>query len=332
MSNRKEVDNKNMTYIKEITKDMPDLVNNYITSISSKTSRTKAAYAYYITLFINYMRGELKMKIYRDDSYSLIKPMHIDSYMESIRYSENGKEKSASYRNANLAALKSFFKFLKKNGIVETNPCDETEIPKDNKIHEITVIDKKDLYIMLSNIRNGVGSQTARAFQARFMNRDAAILLIGVTTGLRVSAIVGINIQDINFEEKYILVTEKGNIEKKVFIGDNTLNIIQEWIKDRKSHNIIENDKDALFISSKGMRITTTGVRQMIHRISLGVDKKITPHKMRSTCATRLYEATGDIYMVQQQLGHKNIQNTQRYAKVSESKMRDAANILNKLV
>ena len=75
--------------------------------------------------------------------------------------------------------------------------------------------------------------------------------------------------------------------------------------------------------------MTTECVRQLIKRNTYNIDKNITPHKMRATCATRLYEQTGDIYLVQQQLGHKSINNTRRYAKVSEQKRRDAAYILD---
>jgi site-specific recombinase XerC len=138
---------------------------------------------------------------------------------------------------------------------------------------------------------------------------------------------VGIDIDDINMKENYINVNEKGDINKKVYISDNTKDSLKRWIEDRS--NMVDETERALFICQGNHRISTRSVERKFNKITQGTSKHITPHKMRATCATKLYEQTGDIYLVQQQLGHKNIENTKRYAKVSETKMREAANILD---
>lgn len=322
MWERNEIDRKNMMAVDRITEAYPEEVKKYIYSLARKTSYTKKAYAYYVVNFLEYIKGNSKKINYKD-----IKPMDIDGYMEYIRLDCDGKEKSATYRTAQLAAIKGFFMFLKRNNMISENPCQHTEIPKDTKIKEITIITDEDYKLMVNNIINGVGSDLARAKQSKWVYRDIALLTIGITTGLRISAIVGINIDDINLKEKYIRVNEKGDVNKNIFIGDNTVDIIERWMWDRKYINC--NDKEALFVGQKGNRLTPRAVEARFEQISEGTGKKITPHKMRATCATKLYEKTGDIYLVQQQLGHKSIKNTQRYAKVSEEKRREAAAILD---
>lgn len=317
MCERNNIDRKNYELINEIGSKYPNIVLKYINSLSSKTSYTKLVYIRYVTNFLDY----------RDCDYKNVKPMDIDEYMEHIKYLNNGKEKSATYRNANLAALKGFYKFLQMNNIVDFNPCDLIEAPKDKSEHEIITISKRDYRIIIKNIKNGVGNEKAKNTQKKWISRDIALITLGLTTGLRISAIVGIDIDDINMKENYINVNEKGDINKKVYISDNTKDSLKRWIEDR--NNMVDETERALFICQGNHRISTRSVERKFNKITQGTSKHITPHKMRATCATRLYEQTGDIYLVQQQLGHKNIENTKRYAKVSETKMREAANILD---
>ena len=181
-----------------------------------------------------------------------------------------------------------------------------------------------------ANIENGIGSHQAKKRQQKWILRDKALLILGVTTGLRIGAIVGINLDDINFEKRYLTVNEKGNISRKVYFGIKTAKILLDWINERRW--LVNDNENAVFINSSGNRITVRSVERKFKQISEGTGKKITPHKMRATCATRLYEKTGDIYIVQKQLGHKSIENTKKYAKVSDEKRIEAANILDSLV
>ena len=329
MCARDEVDKKNLETIHKIINKYPKELGLYINSLSRKTSYTKMVYARYTSKFLDYMDMTLKLNPYNKNNYNKIKPMHIDDYMESIRCNQNGTEKTGMYRNAQLAAINGFFKFLLKNGIVKNNPCLDIENPKDNKEHEIITISDDDLDIIIQNIINGTGSAKARATQEKWINRDIALVTLGITTGLRVSAIVGIDMGDINKKERYIVVTEKGDIQKKIYVGYKTMNILNKWITDRK--DMVDKKEKALFICQGNHRMSVRAVENRFREISKSTGKKITPHKMRATCATRLYEQTGDIYLVQQQLGHRNIENTKRYTKVSEERKREAANILDSL-
>lgn len=327
MCARDDVDKKNNEIIKKIVSQYPNELLLYINSLTRKTSYTKMVYARYIAKFLDYMEMELELTPYTIKNYNKIKPMNIDSYMTKIKYNKNGKENSGMYLNAQLAAIHGFFKFLMKNDIIISNPCDDIEKPKDNKEHKIITITDKDFEIIINNIQNGIGSYKAKSTQKKWINRDIALITLGITTGLRISAIVGIDIDDINLKEGYIIVTEKGDIQKTIYIGNKTISTLKKWINDRKY--MVDKSEKALFICQGNHRISVRAVENRFKKISEETGKKITPHKMRSTCATKLYEKTGDIYLVQQQLGHKNIENTKRYAEVSEYKRREAANILD---
>ena len=327
MCTRNDVDKKNIEITKQILKKYPKILENYINSLEDKTSYTKMVYARYIGRFLDYTRDEIKININKTVNYTKIKPMDISDYMGIIKYNEDGNENSASYRNVNLAAIKGFFDFLEDNDIIDKNPAKKIKAPKDDKIHDIVTITNEDYLIMLNNIKNGVGNHKARATQRKWINRDLALLILGLTTGLRISAIVGINLEDIDFERKVVITTEKGNKEREVFLGDQTIKILNVWIKERAK--MVDNNEHALFICKGNKRMSTRAVQNRFKEIAEGTGKNITPHKMRATCATRLYEQTGDIYLVQNQLGHKSIESTKHYAKVSDAKLRAAANILN---
>ena len=324
---RDEVDKRNANNIKNIVSNYPIILSTYINSLSNRTSYTKLVYSRYMSHFLDYLRDEIKIDINNNDDYKKVKPMDVGMYLEKIKYNNDGTEKSISYMNVQLAAIKGFFEFLFDNEIILNNPCKKMKAIKDNRIHDITVITDEDYKIMLDNIKNGVGNHRARALQKKWVNRDIAMLTLGVTTGLRVSAIVGINIDDIDFNNNTVRIIEKGNREKIVILGSKAIKDIKKWITDRKK--IADKKEQALFICKTGKRMSTVSVEERFRKIAKGTGKKITPHKMRATCATRLYEATGDIYLVQDQLGHKNIENTKKYAKVSEKRKMEAANILN---
>ena len=250
-------------------------------------------------------------------------------FMEYIRYT-NGKENGASIRATKLYAISNFFEFLINDGYLEHNPCQKIEPPKNNIEREIVDMEVDEIRLLEENIKNGVGSHRSKVRNKKWVNRDLAIIMLGCSTGLRVSAIIQINIEDINFDQHKIYVIEKGGVGKYMYIGHKVEEQIRKWIEDRKE--IMNNNQcPALFVSNQKRRMTTESVRQLLKRNTYNINKNITPHKMRATCATRLYEKTGDLYIVQHQLGHKSINNTKIYAKVSDNRKKEAADILDSL-
>lgn len=300
----------------------PSVIQDYYYNFGDKTAQTKQVYISHILTLNNYFKEKDLTSLSRTD---------INRYLESQKYyNKNGelKERSVSFRRVELAAIKDFYSFLVNEDIISTNPCNKINPPRFTEEKEIIALTPSEVQTVKNNITNGCGTHREDARRKEWINRDLAIVTLGCNTGLRCTAITEIDLDDIDFENNTIKVIEKGNKGRIIYVGESAMEVIKRWIEDRSMHNVKTN---ALFISNRGQRITQGTIRDVIRKYTININKHITPHKMRSSCATNLYEQTGDIYLVQEVLGHKNIANTRRYAKLSEGKKRNAANILDKL-
>ena len=343
MNGRLEEELKVEYKITEILTGEPQIIRDYYHSFLKETYNTKLNYVKNAIAFANFMNKNYKIDFNNIDKLKNIRPLHINNYIRSYEFKNIKRydlreysdktdiRNSNSYKANKLAGLKNFFEFLFDNEIIETNPCAKIKNIKDNKIHEIVSLTPDEIKTIKINIINGVGSKKAIGYQRKWINRDMSIILLGISTGLRVSAICNINVQDIVFQDNTIKVIEKGGVERKVYLPDNAVFYIKEWLKDRDKLLNGQN-LDALFISRKMQRIATGTIRDMLKKYTYNIDKNITPHKLRSTTATNLLEKTGDIYLVAEILGHKNIQNTKRYARVSVQNKKNAANILGNII
>ena len=165
-----------------------------------------------------------------------------------------------------------------------------------------------------------------------FKNRDLCLLKLGFSTGLRQSALLQIDISDIDFVHNQIKVTEKGDYDNYIMFGENLKKQLFAWLEDRKKY-FGKYATDALFVSQVGKRMSPDMLAKLVTKYAKGAtDKHVTPHVMRHSCATNLYEKTGDIYLCARQLNHKNVSTTQRYAEISKEKQKEAVNILDDLI
>jgi integrase/recombinase XerC len=334
MSGRIEKDNLIEKKIKLKIQNESKILSGYSQSFGNKTSNTKKVYIGHVINFCRYLKNECNIDVDNKHNIKDLNYYHITSYMNYIStYTPNGKHinKEAGTCATEFYAIKHFCKYLKLCRYIDFNPCDEVEVPKDKKIHKIVSLSSEEIAIIKNNIKCGVGNNRSKGKQKNWKNRDLCIVSLGVTTGLRVSAISNIDISDINFEEKTLKTIEKGGYERIIYLSDKLLEIINNWIQDRES--LLNDDYcNALFISARKQRISINAISNIIKKYTYNIDKKITPHKLRSTAATNLYDATGDIYLVADVLGHHNIQNTKRYAAVSNSRKQYAADTLSKLI
>ena len=156
--------------------------------------------------------------------------------------------------------------------------------------------------------------------------RDVAILTLLLNTGIRVSEMVGIDLQDIDWNEKRIKIFRKGRKEQYVYFNAPVEEALKDYIDyERKTSS---EDLNALFISRKGQRISVRAVERLVKKYTASVVpmKRITPHKLRSTYATNLYNETGDIYLVADVLGHTSVDTTRKhYADMTDARRRMAA-------
>lgn len=264
---------------------------------------------------------------YKREFYKNITSSEIKMYMNSIKRKEvDGeiREIGDEIRAARWSSLNAFFTFLKSNNYIEENPMENTKRPKAKIEHVVTYLTEEEIESMLNKVKNEAAPM--------FVNRDLCIISIGLTTGLRVSAICNININDIDFNTNRIKVVEKGNKTRYIMFGEKIKKQINNCLKDRERY-FSDVPTDALFVSRNGNRISTSMVGVLISKYSDGItNKHITPHKLRASCATNLYQKTGDLLLTSKILGHENIQTTRRYAAVTDKSIDKATQILDDLV
>lgn len=303
---------------------LPAVVTEYYYAMmgAGSSSTTIDGYINYIQTFLNFTFP----KGCSEQFYEKVTSTHINRYIASCRTKEvNGKTErlSDSIRAVRWSALNSFFQFLVPN-YIKANPVANTQRPKIRDNPNVTYLTVEEIGTLYQYV-----AETAKA---RFKNRDLCFLKLGFSTGLRISAIMQIDIDDIDFNAKTIKVVEKGDRDYQVMFGDNLKQQMQIWLQDRAK--LYPNcQTNALFVSQKGERLSVDQASKIIAKYSDAItDKKVTPHVMRHSCATNLYEKTNDIYICAKQLNHKNVTTTQRYAEVSKSKQKEVANMLDELL
>lgn len=296
---------------KEKLKNLPDYMTEFYYYLSSqgKQATTKKAYLEHVDNFLRFISPDYSVDL------ADITPLMIDEYMGSLVY-KNKHKTSPSTRATRLSAIKLFFNMLTTRNYIENNPTKNTMRPKAAKLKPVVYLSKEEIEIVEQNISEGVGSNRAQNYQAKWKNRDLALVFIALSTGVRVESLIEIDIDDINFETAELTVIDKGEKEYVHELPDITMYHIINWLEDREKLLKSERTK-ALFISTRRKRLGVQGVRNLIKKYTYNIDKKITPHKLRSTFATTLYEQTQDIYLVAEVIGHENVNTTKRYAAIS---------------
>lgn len=324
MSGRYERDMSFDNRAKAMLETEPVILSEYYYSLIGSGKSYATAYNY-ICYVINFLHFTFEHDC-PDDFYLTVKPIHINKYMTSIRTkNDNGavKNTSDSFQTSNWSALNSFFQFLVPEYIT-LNPVASTQRPKMKDNPEVTYLTEKEITKVLKYVENNA--------QTKFKNRDLCLFKLGFTTGLRVSAIIQIDIDDIDFNNNQIRVTEKGDRNEWIMFGEKLRQQLVDWLKDREEY-FPDCDNKALFISQYNTRLSVKSVSKLITKYTKNVtDKHVTPHVMRHSCATNLYEKTGDIYLCASQLHHRNVSTTQRYAEISKSRKKQATNILDNLI
>ncbi|MFW6030595.1 MAG: tyrosine-type recombinase/integrase, partial [Halanaerobiales bacterium] len=219
------------------------------------------------------------------------------------------EDNSPVTRNRKLYAIRSFFKYLQKNEVIPKNPTLTIEASK-------TEIRSEPIYMKLDDARRYI--EAIMKYDSINKLRDLAIVKLFLYAGLRVSEMVNLNIDDIEFENNSVKFFGKGNKERTLPLHEDVINAIEDYFMERKRIDIkSKKDEDALFISRHGRRINVRTIQLLVKKYArlAGVKNagKITPHKLRHTFASLLYYQTKDIKILQELLGHSNISTTQIY-------------------
>ena len=226
--------------------------------------------------------------------------------------------------------MRSLFAYLYRYEIIKSNPVVLVDMPK---LHDKAIIrlDADETARLLDFIEHGGDELTGqkKVYYEKTKERDLAIVTLLLGTGIRVSELVGLDITDVDFNNNGIRVIRKGGSEMVVYFGEEVEEALKNYINgSRKLVKPLEGHENALFYSTQRRRIGVAAVENLVKKYAKYVTplKKITPHKLRSTYGTSLYRETGDIYLVADVLGHKDVNTTRKhYAALDEERRRDAA-------
>ena len=279
-------------------------------------------------VYIQYVNAYLKNNENKD--ISNITTNDIFMYFQSLKRGD----KRQTYLTTTWFALNKFYEYLYNTKIIKENIMQYVPKPKPKKSRDVQrfVLTSDELVELINSVDNGIGTERARKIQEKTKSRDKAIIAVFMNTGIRCEALSEIDLSDIDFDNRKIIVTDKGNKTIEYIINDFLMGYLNEYLVDRDRLNV---STDALFVSSKGNRLTTSGISKVINKFgSIFEEKthrKLTPHKIRASFATNLYNATGDIRLVQQAMNHESMTTTQIYVSSLDRNKEKTSDIMQSL-
>ena len=330
----------NTLRLRDILNTMPPFAKDYFRAIEPTTSaKTRISYAYDIRVFFRFLVDQNPIyKNYTMDMFTLhdlecIEPIDIEEYQEYLKVYKNDEKQITNQERGlsrKMSALRSFYSYYYKHQAITKNPTLLVDMPK---LHEKAIVrlDVDEVAMLLDHVEQCGAQLTGqrKVYYEKNKSRDLAILTLLLGTGIRVSECVGLDIQDVDLKNNGIKVTRKGGNEMVVYFGEEVKQALLTYLEgDRAATTPLPEYENALFLSTQKKRIGVQAVENMVKKYAREVtpNKKITPHKLRSTYGTSLYKETGDIYLVADVLGHKDVNTTKKhYAAIDENRRRQAA-------
>lgn len=329
----------NILKLRELLKELPPFCKQYFRGIENETStRTRIAYAMDLKIFFEFLKetnsilGKIEIISYPVSLLDDLRREDIEEYLEYLTYYEkDGKIFTNDERGKSrkLASLRSFYSYFYTGEIISKNVASLVPMPK---LHQKQIIrlDPNEVSSLLDLVEHGEKLTTSeKKYHNKTVLRDLAILTLLLGTGIRVSECVGLDLQDVDFDNGGIKIRRKGGYEAVIYFGDEVEEALQNYLYLRKEVIPESGHENALFLSMQNRRLTVRSIENLVKKYASKVTslKKITPHKLRSTYGTNLYRETNDIYLVADVLGHKDVNTTKKhYAALDEEIRRQAAN------
>ena len=336
---REHTDMENTLKLRQVLATLPPFCKDYFRAIdTTTTAKTRISYAYDIRIFFQFLLDENPafkdhaMTDFTVDVLDQIKAVDLEEYQEYLKLYQSGDKTETNGERGlkrKISALRSFYAYYYKREMIHTNPTVLIDVPK---IHEKSIIrlDTDEVAMLLDYIEHCGDTLTGqkRVFYEKTKERDLAIVTLLLGTGIRVSECVGLDIEDVDFKNNGIKVTRKGGNEMVVYFGHEVEKALKKYLEVRKNIVPVAGHEHALFYSTQRKRIGVQAVENLVKKYARAITttKKITPHKLRSTYGTTLYQETGDIYLVADVLGHKDVNTTKKhYAAMDDARRRKAA-------
>ncbi len=337
-----QVNIDNTVKLRMLEEKLPQFCRYFFRGIEPTTSsRTRIAYAYDLGVFFEWLKQSnpsLKntpITEFRVELLDQIKAIDIEEYLDYLTYYKSADDKehlnAEKGKKRKLVSLRSFYNYYFKKEMITTNPASLISVPKlhDKEIVRLEIDEVAKLLDEVENADNMTKAQ--QKFHEKTKLRDLAMMTLLLGTGIRVSECVGLDINDVDFDNNGIKIRRKGGYEVIVYFGDEVRKALLDYLEERKLIVPCEGHSNALFLSLQQKRINVRSVENLVKKYASTVTKlkKITPHKLRSTYGTSLYRETGDIYLVADVLGHKDVNTTKKhYAAVEDNRRRSAANVV----
>ena len=334
-----QTDVENTLRLRDVLKTLPPFCRDFFRAIEPRTTtKTRISYAYDIRIFFQFLLEQNPaFKDWSIDAFTVdvldqLTAVDLEEYEEYLKvYQAGDKTETNGERGLKrkMSSLRSFYAYYFKREMIHTNPTVLVDVPK---IHQKSIIrlEADEVALLLDYIEHGGDELTGqkKVYYEKTKDRDLALVTLLLGTGVRVSECVCLDIEDVDFKNNGIKVTRKGGNEMVVYFGPEVEKALKNYLEVRKNIIPVEGHEHALFYSTQRKRIGVQAVENLVKKYARQVTttKKITPHKLRSTYGTALYQETGDIYLVADVLGHKDVNTTKKhYAALDDSRRRQAA-------
>lgn len=334
MSYKAETEKKYIKKTNELLKQMPDFVNNYIISIEKTTTAlTRYEYVKDIRFFFDYLSDIKGINKVILSELNTITRQDFDNYFHYLSYYEkDGREYSNTPVSIErkLSAIRGFMTYLYEEKLIDSNVITRVKRPKLRK-KEIIYLDSEETAKFLSAVEDGNNlTPKQKQYHRNQSIRDLAICYLLLSTGIRISECVGIDMKDIDFDTSSVHIIRKGVKEDTVYFSDEAGSYLIDYYEQRRKIEPKEGHETAFFLSSQKSRLTDRSVENIVKKYALRSvpQKHITPHKLRSSFATRLYSETNDIYLVAEDLGHSNLHSVLKYTQLSNQRKEENRNVI----
>ena len=314
----------------EICKRLPGFCMDYILAREVAVN-SRYAYAQDLEIFFRFITEHVK-------EFQGIQPNEIiETDMKKINikmlqsFSNHMKlcDMSANTRSRRLTSVRGLFKWLWKTDVLDVDCSMKLEMPTADQReegHVIHYLNENEIKEFLEKIRTNTVYEDARKkkSQERWTVRNYAIVSLFLHTGMRLSECVGIDLDDIDLKEQSVQVHRKGGRDTKLYMNDECMAALNEYLRERKEYPVKEGAEKALFISSRGTRITSRMIEKMVKELTEACGLKTgSVHSLRRSYGTVFYDKIGDVYLLSANLGHRSVDITAKhYAKILDSKKR----------
>lgn len=334
MQGRLETEMKKQEKINKMLNSLPKYVTEWFMNLkaSRKTIASCIDYVQKIKKFLTYINNE-PINVEPKD----ITLQAVESYMiaSQTKRNRNGmiEYTSDSHQIAVWCALNSFLTFLYNRKYIDEIYTENIDKPKNKDLDRINenrvLLTQNDFKKIIRVIQKG--EVKGKKFQALLKNRDLLIVSLFMSTGMRETALLQINISDFDLKKNKLIIVDKGNKTHSYPLNEQIINLYTQWLEDRE--NIVNKNEDALFINTSGERLTSSGIIKIIKRYTkAALGKELSPHKLRAGFCSILYDKTHDAEFVRRAVGHSNVNTTQRYIRTNNDERKKASEIINDII